>query len=167
MAKIPYGAFNSNEVEPTSGLGADPEFIGWHKMHAIESESKIAKSGRGEYLQFVLEVLDGRFKGRKLFARFNLVNENETAQQIAAANFSAFCRACKVAVVEDSVQLHNKPFLGLVEYVPAEAGYKAKNDLVEGSYKPLDGAPATTTPAPAPQASGSATVPVWAQKRTG
>lgn len=164
MAKIPYGTFDSNEVEPTTGIGADPEFIGWHTMHAIESESKIAKSGRGEYLQFTLEVIEGRFKGRKLWARFNLVNENETAQRIAAANFSAFCRACKVPVVEDSVQLHNRPFLGLVDYIPAESGYKAKNELVEGNYKPVDGGQA---PAPTPSPAGGGAVPVWAQKKAG
>lgn len=162
MAQIPYGRFDANEVEPSSPIIADPDFTGWHLMHAVESENKIAKSGRGEYLQFTCEVIEGKFKGRKLWARFNLVNENQPAAEIAGRNFSALCRACKRMVVSDSTELHHIPFLGHVEFVEAEGKYSAKNELTEGAYKPADGPVPSTAPPPAPKQNSS--TPAWAKK---
>lgn len=170
MAQLPIPNFNANDVDPSSGVGPDPEFVGWHKFHITDSENKIAKSGRGEYLQLVAEVLEGKFRGCKLWIRLNLVNENQTAVEIAYRELSAICHATGVMQVTDSVQLHNKPFMINVTYKPATEKTQGGNEA--NGYKACDGAAPIPSQAPAPsvaQASGgpqpaAASVPPWAKK---
>ena len=161
MAKLPNGGFDANEVEPRSPIEADPEFRGWHLMHAIESETKIAASGKGEYAQYTMEVLEGKYKGRRLWARFNLAHENPTAQQIAWANYSSLCRAVNVLKPTDTEDLHLIPFYGNVKYVPEEGKYAANNELIEGAYKPKSEGPGA---APPPKAQSTTSQPAWAKR---
>jgi hypothetical protein len=160
MAQLPHGPFNANQVEPSSGAAADPNFTGWHPMMFHESEMKPTKDGRGSYLQLVAKVIDGPFKGRPLWARLNLKNPSDQAVEIAYRELSAICRAVGVMNVSDSQQLHNRPFMGHVEFEPAKGEFKAKNNLI--GYKPAANmgvlAPAATMSAPAPGAKAS---PPW------
>lgn len=170
MAQLPHGAFNAADVDPSTSIAPDPEFTGWHLCQITDSENKIAKSGRGEYLQLVAEVMDGRFKGRKLWIRLSLVNENQTAVEIAYRDLSAICHATGVMQVTDSVQLHHKPFMINVVYKPPSDKSQGGNEAA--GYKPANssGAPAAPVP-PAPARSGAggpqpaaASVPPWAKK---
>ena len=87
---------------------------GQYIMIATSSEWKPTKAGTGEYLQFVHEVLDGPFKGRKVWARLNLKNPNQTAVDIAQRELAALCRAVGVIKPSNSAQLHNIPFLATI-----------------------------------------------------
>ena len=172
MANLPGGNFDASTVEPSSVIEATPEFKGWHPMQFVESEMKPTKDGSGQYLQLVAQVLDGPYKGRKLWDRLNLVNNSETAREIAYRTLSAICHATDHLQVQDSTQLHNRRFEGHVVYVPEDGQYKAKNE-VDG-YRPTGGgavataaptastAKPETTPAPAAadQANESA-LPPW------
>lgn len=73
------------------------------------SDMKDTKSGNGRYLELEFTVLEGEFKGRKLWARLNLENPNATTVQIARAELSAICRAVGVMQPRDSMELHNLP----------------------------------------------------------
>ena len=86
--------FNANEVEPNSGFTLMP--AGKYLAVITEDEMKDTKSGDGRYLSLTFEVLDGKFKGRKLWARLNLENKNAQAVQIARGDLSAICRAVGV-----------------------------------------------------------------------
>lgn len=101
--------FDANEVEPTTEF--DPIPAGKYLAVITESEMKPTKSGNGTYLQFTLEILEGEFKGRHLWARLNLDNPNQTAVKIAQAELSAICRAVGVMAPKDSVELHNLPLV--------------------------------------------------------
>ena len=143
MAKLPQ-SFDSNDIEPNKPF--EPIPAGRYPMQIIESENKIAKSGNGEYLQITLEVLDGEHKGRRVFVILNLVNTNQTAVEIAYRDLSAICRAVGVRQVDDSEQLHNKPFTGVVK-IKHDPGYDPQNALA--GYEPLGtAAPASPTPSP-------------------
>ena len=83
--------FNANEVDPNFAF--EPVPSGKYLAVITESEMKPTKSGTGSYLQFTFEILDGQFKGRKVWARLNLVNSNEMTVKIAQAELSAICRA--------------------------------------------------------------------------
>lgn len=168
MAQLPHGAFNAAEVDPSGGVGPDPEFTGWHKAHITDSEMKQTKAGTGQYLQMVAEVLDGKFKGRKLWIRLNLVNPNQTAVDIAYRDLSAICHAAGVLNVSDSQQLHHRPIMVNVAFKPAAGTNPAGNEVT--GYKPVGGAPQAAAPAPAaqaaeaPPAAPAAAAPPWARK---
>ena len=74
-----------------------------------ESEMKPTKNNNGSYLQFTFQILEGEYKGRKLWARLNLNNPSDTAVKIARAELSAICRAVNVMTPKDSCELHNLP----------------------------------------------------------
>ena len=43
-----------------------------------------SQAGTGSYLNLTFEILDGNYKGRKVWSRLNLDNPNQQAVQIAA-----------------------------------------------------------------------------------
>ena len=101
--------FDASQVPEQQEFSALPE--GQYVVIATASEMKPTKSGNGQFLQFTFEVLDGPQKGRKLWARLNLVNPNQTAVDIAQRELGAICRAVGVIKPSDSAELHNKPML--------------------------------------------------------
>ena len=101
--------FDASQVPEQQEFSALPE--GQYVVIATASEMKPTKSGNGQFLQFTFEVLDGPQKGRKLWARLNLVNPNQIAVDIAQRELGAICRAVGVIKPSDSAELHNKPML--------------------------------------------------------
>ena len=101
--------FNANDHDPIGDFDALPP--GQYLAMATDSEMKPTKSGSGSYLQIVWEVIDGEYKGRKLWSRLNLDNPNRTAVEIAQRELSSICRAVEVMKPEDSAELHGKPLV--------------------------------------------------------
>lgn len=119
------------------------------------SEEKVTKAGTGKYLQLTFEVMDGQFKGRKLWDRLNLWNQNQTAKDIAQRALGAICRALGVLRPNDSAELHNKPLLITVD---VELDDRQRESNVIKKYSPLSAdtpAPAVGIPAQAPAAPGA------------
>lgn len=155
--------FDANDVAPNTKPEPIPN--GKYRMHITASEVQPAKSGKGKYLKLELQVLDGEYKGRKVWDQLNIVNDNATAQKIAQGQLSAICHATGVMKLTNSSQLHHIPMLVRV-VVSEQKGYDPKNE-VKG-YE-ADGATpkavASTTAAPAAPAADPANVPAWAQKK--
>ena len=101
--------FDANTVEPSTGF--DPIPAGKYPAVIVESNMKPTKNGNGQYLELTFEIIDGDFKGRKVWARLNLENQNSTAVQIARSELSAICRAVGVMQPQDSIELHNLPLI--------------------------------------------------------
>ena len=101
--------FDATQIEPNGKPDALP--AGKYKCVAIESEFKDTKDGNGKYLQFVFEVVDGEYKGRRIWDRLNLVNHNSQAVDIARGTLSAICHAVGVLQPKDSAQLHWIPLI--------------------------------------------------------
>ncbi len=101
------GNFNAHDVDPNTEF--DPVPAGQYLAIITESEMKPTKNNNGSYLQLTLEILEGEYKGRKLWARLNLNNPSDTAVKIARAELSSICRAMNVMTPKDSVELHNLP----------------------------------------------------------
>lgn len=160
--------FNAQSVEPAAAYDVLP--AGPYLAMAIASELKPTKNGSGEYLQITFEVLDGQFKGRKLFDRLNIRNSNRTAEDIAQRALSALCHAVGVIQLADSEQLHNIPVVLDVSIDAGKGDYGPSNRIK--AYKPANGAaPRAAAPAPAPAAasyasasSGSTNAPVWKRR---
>jgi hypothetical protein len=147
--------FDASQVPEQQEFTALPE--GQYVMIATNSEWKATKKGTGEYLQFVFEVLDGPFKGRKAWARLNLKNPNQTAVDIAQRELGALCRAVGIIKPSNSSELHNKPFLATVG-IEVDDRNREGNSIKK--YEPVAqaqaAAPAAATSAPFSRPSASA-----------
>lgn len=126
--------FDASQVPEKQEFSALPE--GQYVVIATASEMKPTKNGNGQYLQFSFEVLDGPQKGRKLWARMNLVNQNQTAVDIAQRELGALCRAVGVIKPNDSAELHNKPLLATVG---VEVDDRKRESNVIKKYEPIGG----------------------------
>jgi len=128
-------SFNAELIEPLGSF--EPLPAGEYPVVISSSEIKTTRAGNGQYLQLVYDVIDGDFKGRKLFDRLNLVNENTQAEEIAKRSLSSICRAVGVMHPQQAEELHDKPFIVKVIIRTAKGDYQATNVVRE--YKPLDG----------------------------
>lgn len=136
-------SFNANEVAPAEDYAPLP--AGDYTVAIIDSSMQPTKTGRGQYLQLTMQVLDGPSKGRLIWDRLTLVHDNNQAVEIAQRKLSAICHAVNVLQVSDSSQLHDKPLLVRLKYVEAKDQYGPKNEV--GSYKAISAATATPRPA--------------------
>lgn len=136
--------FDASAVEPSTPFEALP--AGKYLAVAVASEIKATKNGNGQYLKMTFEVIDGQFKGRKIFENLNIQNQNKQAEEIAQRALSMLCRATGVMKLADSLELHDKPVYLDLAVRPAEGTYSAQNQ-VKGYYSADGEAPkATATP---------------------
>ena len=147
--------FDANTVEPSTDF--EPIPAGTYEALIIDSAMNTTRSGDGQFLELVFEVIAGPHKGRRLWARLNLTNANELTVQIAKAELSALCRAVNVLAPNDSIELHNIPLI-------LKVGVKRRNDTQELSnvirgYAKRESSPASVTTAA--QRSVSNSTPPW------
>lgn len=151
MAQIGNYVPNPNETEESFDIVPAGEYI------AVISASDyvVNKKQTGMILKLTYEILDGEFKGRKVFETLNLENENAQTVQIAKKTLNSICLACGVNVVQDSAQLHGIPMLIDVKVQPEKDGYDAQNKIKK--HLPVNGqAPAQTQQPAQTQAQGTA-----------
>ena len=149
--------FNAMAVEPQTSY--EPMPADWYKCVITNTEEKPTKKQNGSYLQLDIEVIEGKFAGRKVFDRLNLNNPNSVAVEIAQRALSSICRAIDVPNPQDSDELLDKPLMVKVAVKPADEEYSASNEV-----KGYDAAGATASatveiPVAAAAANGSATPP--------
>ena len=101
--------FDATTVDPN--VGFDPIPAGKYLAVITDSVMKATKAGTGEYLELTFEVIDGPYKGRKLWDRLTLNHPNDLTVQIARGMLSAICRAVGVMKPKDSLELHNLPLV--------------------------------------------------------
>ncbi|CAB4154643.1 Protein of unknown function DUF669 [uncultured Caudovirales phage] len=150
--------FDASQVPEQQEFSALPE--GQYIAIATASEKKPTKRGDGAYLQITFEVIDGPQKNRKVWARLNLWNPNQTAVDIAQRELGAICRAVGIIKPGDSAELHNKPLLLTVS---VEMDDRNRESNVVKKYEPVSaGGAVGFAPAPAPAAAPAAAVtPPW------
>ena len=139
-------SFNANDVKPTASF--DPIPAGKYLAAIVESTTKPTKNGAGDYLEIVLEVLEGPYKGRRLWERLTLKHPNDVVVRIASANLSAICHAVAVMTLRDSHELHDIPMTITVALRKREDNGEMVN-VVKGYGKrePTASAPRTPTAA--------------------
>lgn len=138
-------SFNAADVAPAETFDVIP--AGEYHGQVIASDLRATKSGTGQYIWLEQEILDGQYKGRKLWTTLNIINSNETAVDIAARQLSALCHAVGEIDVSDTDQLHFKPMLMVVKVVPKTEQYAAKNEV--SGYKPSGGTTQVASSRPA------------------
>jgi len=165
--------FDASQVAPQASTGPLP--AGVYLAHIVESDVQPLKSGNGEGLKLTFEIIDGQFKGRKVWENLNIRHTSEDTQRIAQSQLSALCHAVNVIKLMDTAALHFKPVRINVTVREAVGQYKASNNIK--GYEAVGGgisAPATApTPAPvaeapawptAEQEAAKSKAPAWARK---
>lgn len=178
MAQI---AFDASSVEPAAPL--EPLPPGKYVAQIVQSEMQPTKLGDGQKLQLELSILEGPYRGRKLWDWLNLVNRSQQSVEIAQRQLSAICHAVGQIQVSDSEQLHFRPMLVSVnveydsrdERLPVEQrrrqnkikGYSAATTSRTTAPAPTAAPPQVPRPAPAAAPPASATPPTAPWRRTG
>ena len=167
--------FNAATVDPTSKFEPIPK--GKYPVIVSESDVKPTRDHTGDYLQLTLEVIDGRYKGRKLWTRLNIRNRSKEAEDIAHRTLSALCHASGVMNLTSSEQLHNIPVIADVKIdksgeqndVVTFAAINANAPKAGGFQPPKSQTPAAMNAGESSTVTGSATtatshssaVPPW------
>jgi len=165
--------FDASQIAPQASTGPLP--AGVYLAHIVESDVQPLKSGNGEGLKLTFEIIDGQFKGRKVWENLNIRHTSEDTQRIAQSQLSALCHAVNVIKLMDTAALHFKPVRINVTVREAVGQYKASNNIK--GYEAVGAgisAPATApTPAPvaeapvwptAEQEAAKSKAPAWARK---
>jgi hypothetical protein len=163
--------FDASTVAPQASTGPLP--AGTYLAHITESDVQPLKSGNGEGLKLTFEIIDGQFKGRRVWENLNIRHSNEDTQRIAQSQLSALCHAVNVIKLMDTAALHFKPVRINVTVREAQGIYKANNNIK--GYESAGGgvsapaaapAPAAETPAwpTAEQEAAKSKAPAWARK---
>ena len=119
MALINFNAAGVQFEERSTNYGPLP--AGDYEMMIVKSDTKPTKAGTGHYLECEMHVISGEHSGRRHWERFNLDNPNAQAVKIAQESLARLCAALGVEEVNDSEELHDRPFI-------AEIGIDKKDD---------------------------------------
>ena len=140
--------FDATQVEPSASL--DPLPAAKYIAVITESEMKPTKSGNGQYLELTLQVVEGPYAGRLVWARLNLQNRNETTVKIAKGELSAICRAVNILQPKDSIELHGIPLEIKVSVKKRDDNGELTNEVKGFARKGAAVVPALTTNGIAP-----------------
>ena len=162
-------SFDATKFDPSQVCGQLP--IGKHKVHIKSSEIKSTAAGDGGMLILELEILEGPNAGQTGLYRLNLYCEkNQQAKDIAHRQLSAICHVIQVFQIQDSAQLHGKPFIVQVGLQKgeeaAEKGYTEVQKVFDlaGNEPGKQGqsvAAQQSTPTPAPTPTPAAQPTQW------
>lgn len=157
--------FDATAVDPSAPFEVIP--AGKYPVQIVASDMRPTKDGSGSYLWLELEILDGEQKGRKVYDRLNLDNQNQQAVEIAQRALSAICHATGKLHVSDSEDLHYIPMVATVRVRPGRVvdgkEYSASNEV--RGYEPANGAaPARPAAAPVARPAAVAAAPAAAPK---
>src|SRR5690625_4227929 len=156
----PLGQYDVSNVEANGQ--PDPIPASWYTANIVESEMKPTKAGDGAYLQIVEQIVDGPYKGRKIYDRLNLQNNNTTAVEIAYGTLKAIYQAVGLQRADDSSQLHGIVHKVKVKVRAANGNYAATNEIT--AYDPANSAhPVETGAGPAANPNAGFVPPVGGQ----
>lgn len=116
--------FNARTVDPTQRTGSNLP-VGKHPVVITDSEVRATNDGNNGLLALELTVIDGPSKGQTGEYRLNLYHQSSPkAVEIAQRQLSAICHVIGVYDVNDSQQLHGKPFIVEVALQKGEEAQK-------------------------------------------
>jgi hypothetical protein len=154
--------FDASTVAPQASSGPVP--AGTYLAQCVDSDVQPLKSGNGTGLKLTFEIIDGQYKGRRIWENLNIQHSNEDTQRIAQSQLSALCHAVNVIKLQDTAALHHKPVTIKVVVREAKGEYQASNNIK--GYESAGGSvPALLAPSASafPDAPVSK-APAWAKK---
>jgi hypothetical protein len=118
--------FNVNSDDLEDVIEAVP--AGEYKVIISNSDYKVNSKSTGMNLQLEYEIVEGNFKGRKIFENLCLEHEKEQTAAIARKKLNSIGVAVGVTDIKDSRQLHNIPLIVDVKVKNSEE-YGMQNDI--------------------------------------
>lgn len=126
-------SFDPTKYDPASS-GSDIFETGMYDFRISKSEAKQTKDTTGTMLVLTYDCLNPEHAGRKLLIRLNLVNQNPQAVEIAYRELSAICHVVGIGKLDDSQQLHNRPFKASIEKMPRKDDPSKFNNEIRGYF---------------------------------
>lgn len=99
-------AFDTNSVEAQGDYEVLP--AGKYLVLVEKAEVRPTKANTGHYIYLEMKILDGKFKGMKVFDRINIDNPNQKCVEIGQRCLAALGKAVGLQAVSDTNQLLNK-----------------------------------------------------------
>ena len=148
MAELVFNGANQEAMDDFSVVPAST-----YNAQVVKSDVVPTKKKDGTRMNLQFKIIDGEFKGRIIFAGYNIDNPNPDAVAISRKEVKSLCDAIgKPDGITDTNQLHNIPLQIKLKIVPAKDGYPEKNEI--SFYEPYEGpaaggssAAVTSTPA--------------------
>lgn len=75
-----------NVERQKSSFAALPK--GWYRALITESKGRETQNGGGRYLQLTYDIIEGEYKGRKVWGMYNVKNDNEMAVKIGLSDLA-------------------------------------------------------------------------------
>lgn len=119
------GNFNAEEFTDSF----EPIPAGRYTAMIVKSDTVENKAKNGSYIKLEVDIVDGQYKGRKLFQNLNLNNPSEMAVKIAKTELANICRAVGILHPKDSSELHNRPIQIKVTIRPETEAFPASNEI--------------------------------------
>ena len=142
--------FDATTVQPQQSFSVLP--AGKYIAQVVGSDVKTNKSNTGQYLSLQFEILDGEFKGRRVFSNITVNHQNITAQEIGQSQLSSLCRAVGVMQLTETSQLHGRPL---------KIDVKIRQDSQYGDQNDVKGFESAAGAAPVAQAQPASNTPPW------
>ncbi len=137
MAGLPQ-AFDSNQHDIMDKFAPIP--TDWYNMRIVKTDVVKTKKKDGHYISLEFEVMEGDFKGRKVWTNLNVDNPNPVAVEIANKDLARICLSCGIPVIQDTQELHDIPLRVKVGLAKTNDQYpEPKNE--PKNYEPINGWP--------------------------
>ncbi|MBR9690405.1 DUF669 domain-containing protein, partial [Candidatus Woesearchaeota archaeon] len=117
--------------------------VGKYNVQITKSELVDTAKKNGQQLKLQFKVIDGKFKGRMVFAGLNIDNPNPKAVDIAIRELTSIVKACGKVDIQDSSEIHGIPLTVSVKITPASGNYPEKNEITK--YEKYSGGEAATS----------------------
>lgn len=115
------------DFDPSKVVGSEPLPEGAYKAIISASEMKPNKAGNGNVLKLVLDIIDGKYKNRKVFWYLNYTNPNKDCENIGRGELKRLCAAVGKPAPKDTIEIHNIPFTVHLKVEPEKDGFPAGN----------------------------------------
>lgn len=150
--------FNATDFDPSTGAGSVWE-PGIYGVQITNSEFKETKKKDGWMLVLTMTSTEAEMRGKTIVARLNVNNPNPTAVEIAMRELSAICHVVGVLNMQDTQQLHGRPFkISVDKEERNDKPGSFSNNIV--AYMDINGNPPGKGGAGAPAAPAPAAQPV-------
>ncbi len=131
-----FNANDAGERQDFSAIPADNYIIQAVKSEMVKCKES-AKDPNGSFIKFEFEILQGKYKGRRLWDQLNVINKNTTTVKIAYEVLSEMQKACGKISLKNTEVLHGIPMKAKVVIKKGDANWPDKNEIKK--YSKVDG----------------------------
>lgn len=126
MAKLNFNTSGKEDMEDFTVVPPDT-----YNAQITKSEMKPTKDKTGKRLNLTFKIIDGKFKGRMVFAGLNIENKSQDAVDISMRELTSIVKACGKKVIGDTAEIHGIPLTISVKVKPASGNFSEQNQITK------------------------------------